>query len=96
MNILSLLLASILCSVPLEATPQAAKTSTGTRPNIIIIQADDLGYGDLSCYGQKQFNTPHLDRMATEGVRFTNYYSGSTVCAPSRAALMTGTHTGHA
>ncbi len=96
LSILSLLLASILCSVSLEALSQATKTSTGTRPNIIIIQADDLGYGDLSCYGQKQFNTPHLDRMATEGVRFTNYYSGSTVCAPSRAALMTGMHTGHA
>jgi arylsulfatase A len=64
-------------------------------PNIILIQADDLGYGDLSAYGQSQFATPHLDRLAREGTRFTQYYSGSTVCAPSRAALMTGQHTGH-
>ena len=67
-----------------------------TRPNIILIQADDLGYGDLSAYGQAKFSTPGIDRLAREGIRFTNYYSGSTVCAPSRAALMTGMHTGHA
>ena len=66
------------------------------RPNIIFILADDLGYGDLGCYGQKQIQTPNLDRMAAEGVRFTNAYSGSTVCAPSRCCLMTGYHTGHA
>jgi arylsulfatase A len=66
-----------------------------TRPNILLIQADDLGYGDLSAYGQSQFTTPHLDRLARDGIRFTHYYSGSTVCAPSRAALMTGLHTGH-
>ena len=66
-----------------------------SRPNIILIQADDLGYGDLSAYGQTQFQTPALDRLAAEGTRFTQYYSGSTVCAPSRAALMTGFHTGH-
>ncbi len=66
------------------------------RPNIILIQADDLGYGDLSAYGQGKFQTPGIDRLAREGIRFTNYYSGSTVCAPSRAALMTGMHTGHA
>jgi arylsulfatase A len=65
-------------------------------PNILLIQADDLGYGDLSAYGQSQFTTPSLDRLARDGIRFTNYYSGSTVCAPSRAALMTGVHTGHA
>ncbi len=66
------------------------------RPNIILIQADDLGYGDLSCYGQRRFATPNIDRLAAEGTRFTQYYSGSTVCAPSRASLMTGLHTGHA
>jgi arylsulfatase A len=65
-------------------------------PNILFIQADDLGYGDISAYGQKQFETPSLDRLAREGTRFTQYYSGSTVCAPSRAALLTGKHTGHA
>jgi arylsulfatase A-like enzyme len=64
-------------------------------PNIILIQADDLGYGDLSAYGQGTFSTPGIDRLAAEGIRFTNYYSGSTVCAPSRAVLMTGQHTGH-
>src|SRR5215510_11507136 len=66
-----------------------------TRPNIIFIQADDLGYGDLSCYGQRKFKTPNIDRLASEGLRFTQYYAGSTVCAPSRSALMTGQHTGH-
>jgi len=66
------------------------------RPNIIYILADDLGYGDLSCYGQKKFKTPNIDRLANEGVRFTQHYSGSTVCAPSRCSLMTGLHTGHA
>jgi len=76
------------------AAPQ--NPSQSSRPNIILIQADDLGYGDLSAYGQSHFSTPSLDRLAREGIRFTNYYSGSTVCAPSRAALMTGFHTGHA
>jgi arylsulfatase A-like enzyme len=66
------------------------------KPNIIYILADDLGYGDLGCYGQKNILTPNLDRMAEEGMRFTSHYSGSTVCAPSRAVLMTGLHTGHA
>jgi len=65
----------------------------GTRsPNVIYILADDVGYGDLSCYGQKKFKTPHLDRMAEEGMRFTEHYSGSCVCAPSRYTLMTGKH----
>src|SRR5687767_15914513 len=68
----------------------------GGPPNILLIQADDLGYGDLSVYGQTKFQTPALDKLAREGIRFTQYYSGSTVCAPSRAALLTGKHTGHA
>lgn len=66
------------------------------RPNIIYIMADDLGYGDLGSYGQKNILTPNLDRMAEEGMRFIRHYAGSTVCAPSRASLMTGLHTGHA
>ncbi len=66
------------------------------RPNIIFILADDLGYGDLGCYGQKVIQTPFLDRMASEGVRFTQAYAGSTVCAPSRCCIETGKHTGHA
>ena len=64
-------------------------------PNIIYILADDLGYGDLGCYGQEKFATPHLDELAMQGVRFTRHYSGSTVCAPARSVLMTGMHTGH-
>lgn len=65
------------------------------RPNIIFILADDLGYGDLACYGQARIKTPNLDKMAAEGMIFTQHYAGSTVCAPSRCALMTGKHTGH-
>jgi arylsulfatase A-like enzyme len=66
------------------------------KPNIVFILADDLGYGDLGCYGQKRIKTPNIDRLAKEGLRFTQFYAGSTVCAPSRCCLMTGLHTGHA
>ena len=66
------------------------------KPNIIFILADDLGYGDLGCYGQKRIKTPNIDKLAEEGMRFTQAYAGSTVCAPSRCALMTGKHMGHA
>src|SRR5208283_5628218 len=66
------------------------------KPSIIFILADDLGYGDLGCYGQTRIKTPNLDKLAAEGIRFTSFYAGSTVCAPSRCALMTGLHTGHA
>ena len=79
------------CAGSDQETPQAVDT----RPNIIVIQADDLGYGDIGPYGQTRFATPNLDELAAEGIRFTSYYSGSTVCAPSRATLMTGQHTGH-
>ncbi|HEV2763062.1 MAG TPA: sulfatase-like hydrolase/transferase, partial [Pyrinomonadaceae bacterium] len=65
-------------------------------PNIILVVADDLGYGDLGSYGQKFIRTPNLDRMAREGLRFTQFYAASPVCAPSRASLMTGQHQGHA
>ncbi len=84
---LSLLTVSALAQTP---------TRTANRPNIIYILADDLGYGDLGCYGQKVVKTPNLDRMAQQGTRFTRFYAGSTVCAPSRCALMTGRHMGHA
>ena len=79
----------------LQAQPAAARPPAPRRPNIIFILADDLGYGDLHCYGQTRIKTPNLDRMADEGIRFTSFYAGSTVCAPSRAALMLGKHTGH-
>ena len=65
------------------------------KPNILIIMCDDMGYGDLGCYGQKYIQTPNLDRMAQEGMRFTQAYAGSPVSAPSRASLMTGQHSGH-
>ncbi|HMP05899.1 MAG TPA: arylsulfatase [Lacipirellulaceae bacterium] len=72
-----------------------AHAADAVRPNIVFILADDLGYGDLGCYGQRHFATPHLDQMAAEGLRFTQHYTGSTVCAPSRACLLAGQHTGH-
>ncbi len=65
------------------------------KPNIIYILADDLGYGELGCYGQQKIKTPNIDRLAAEGIKFTQHYSGSTVCAPSRCVLLTGRHTGH-
>src|SRR5687767_15752167 len=93
---------SALLTVILLATTSAARAAAGesspvgTRPpNIILIIADDLGWGDLGCYGNKFIKTPNLDRLAAEGVRFTQGYAGSTVCLPSRAVLMTGLHTGH-
>jgi len=65
-------------------------------PNIVFVLADDLGYGDVGCYGQKRIRTPHIDRLAREGMQLMQHYSGSTVCAPSRCVLMTGLHPGHA
>ncbi len=88
MAIFGVVLGGIVLPDPPPATPE--------KPNIIFIMADDLGYGDLGAYGQLVIQTPHLDRMALEGMRFTQAYAGSTVCAPSRCALMTGLHTGHA
>lgn len=74
---------------------QSYATDATRQPNLIWIMADDLGYGDLGCYGQKVIATPHLDCMANEGMRFTHFYAGATVCAPSRSVLMTGQHHGH-
>ncbi len=85
-----------LCLLAASAWAQAPKpASPADRPNIVFILADDLGYGELGCYGQKLIQTPHLDRLAAEGMRFTQFYAGSTVCAPSRSVLMTGLHLGH-
>ena len=78
------------------ASTQRTEAQQARRPNIIWIMADDLGYGDLGCYGQQTIQTPHIDQMAAEGLRYTDCYSGSTVCAPSRCCLMTGRDTGHA
>ena len=80
--------AGVAAAAPLARAQQ-------NRPNIIWIMADDLGYGDLGCYGQKKIKTPHIDKLAAEGMRFTQAYAGSSVCAPSRSALMTGLHNGH-
>ncbi len=76
-------------------TASASAKEPAKRPNIIYIMCDDMGYADLGCYGQKLIDTPHLDRMAREGMRFTQAYAGSPVSAPSRASFMTGQHTGH-
>jgi arylsulfatase A-like enzyme len=86
---LLLLIALLTFSLPLHAAEAPRK------PNIIFILADDLGYGELGCYGQTKIKTPNLDRLAAQGLRFTQFYAGSTVCAPSRSVLMTGQHTGH-
>src|ERR1051326_6707791 len=73
----------------LSPQPALAESQIPARkPNIVFILADDLGYGDLGCYGQQQIKTPNIDRMAAEGMRFTKCYAGTTVCAPSRACLM--------
>src|SRR4029079_11059911 len=74
----------------------ASHAADADRPNIVFILADDLGWGDLGCFGQTKIKTPNLDRMAAEGMRFTNFYAGCAVCAPSRCALLTGRHMGHA
>ncbi len=78
-----------------NALPPLVRKPAPRKPSIIFILADDLGYGDLGCYGQTKIKTPNLDKLAAEGIRFTDCYAGSTVCAPSRCALMTGLHTGH-
>ena len=91
-NILLGVIVTFLVSCQTKSGNDERKTA---KPNIIYILADDLGYGDLSCYGQTHFKTPNLDKMASEGMLFTQHYAGTTVCAPSRSALMTGQHTGH-
>jgi arylsulfatase A-like enzyme len=83
---------SLLSTLSLLAS---AEVRGAERPNLIWIMADDLGYGELGSYGQKIIQTPNLDRMAREGMRFTQFYAGATVCAPSRSVLMTGQHHGH-
>jgi arylsulfatase A-like enzyme len=94
-NWISLLILVPFLSMGACLSHKDASDPEKAKPNIIYILADDLGYGDLGCYGQLKFATPHLDQLAGEGMRFTRHYSGSTVCAPSRSVLMTGLHTGH-
>lgn len=91
MNKVKLLAGSVLAFISLETYAQ--KTSL---PNIVFVLADDMGIGDLGCYGQQKIKTPHIDRLAEQGLLFTQHYSGSTVSAPSRCCLLTGKHTGHA
>ncbi len=91
--ILGLMVSSI--GIAGASPPARAGAVDEKPPNIVFILADDLGYGDLGCYGQTRIKTPNIDRLAAQGKRFTQCYAGSTVCAPSRCALMTGLHTGH-
>jgi arylsulfatase A-like enzyme len=84
-----------LFSIVLSLTIPNVFSQQNKKPNIVFILADDLGYGDLGCFGSKIIKTPNLDKLASEGVKLTQFYSGSTVCAPSRAAFMSGKHTGH-
>jgi len=79
----------------ISCSDQQKQKTEPQKTNIVFILADDLGYGDLGCYGQKHFSTPNIDNLAGNGLRFTQHYSGSTVCAPSRSTIMTGQHTGH-
>ncbi|MBN1443433.1 MAG: sulfatase-like hydrolase/transferase, partial [Planctomycetes bacterium] len=83
--------------LPSWSARSALRAEDAARPpNVIYILADDLGYAELGCYGQKIIRTPNIDRLASEGLRFTQFYAGSAVCAPSRCVLMTGLHGGHA
>lgn len=91
----SLLVVGVSLLLGTSCANSQKEKSIPKQPNIIYILADDMGYGDLGCYGQTIIETPNLDKMAQEGIRFTNHYTGSTVCAPSRCALLTGKHTGH-
>ena len=87
---------SLISGTLLLSTLSANGQKKDSKPNIIFILCDDMGYGDLGCYGQPFIRTPHIDAMASEGMRFTQAYAGSPVSAPSRASFMTGQHTGHA
>jgi arylsulfatase A-like enzyme len=85
-----------LGAATLRDDPAAERSRNRAKPNVVFILADDLGFGELGCYGQKKIRTPNIDRLAAQGMRFTRNYAGAPVCAPSRCALLTGLHTGHA
>lgn len=89
------MLLALFLNFSCQPTSRKTDEKSTDSPNVIMILVDDMGYGDLSFYGQKTLSTPRIDKMALEGIHFTNMYTGSTVCAPSRASLMTGKHTGH-
>lgn len=95
-NPLFILILFLLFACKNEKKTETTNEFTQSKPNIIYILADDLGYGDLGSYGQEKIKTPNLDQMAKEGIRFTDHYAGNTVCAPSRTSLLTGLHQGHA
>jgi arylsulfatase A-like enzyme len=95
MNSSPVMLTTIAAALWLTAPACHGLERSDRKPNVVFIMADDLGYGDLGCYGQKLIQTPRVDRMAAEGTRFTHCYAGAPVCAPSRSVLMTGQHTGH-
>ena len=84
-----------MITLPLLASGAAMTAAAQDKPNIIYIMCDDMGYGDLGCYGQPYISTPNIDSLANRGMRFTQAYAGSPVSAPSRASLMTGQHSGH-
>lgn len=92
----SLVLALILGRESIAAAKNGKDAATSSLPNIVLIMADDLGYGEVGCFGQKVIKTPNIDRLASEGMRLTQFYSGAPVCAPARCVLMTGLHSGHA
>lgn len=95
MKSLKIFFVLILNLIPILCNSQENIRVNKSKPNVIYILADDLGYGDLSCYGQEKFVTPNIDKLAKEGMLFTQHYSGAPVCAPSRSALLTGLNTGH-
>src|SRR5690554_6120253 len=86
----------LVCGLSFTLIGCSQSPTEPTRPNIIYILADDLGYGDLGCYGQTKFDTPNIDALARQGMKFTQHYSGSPVCAPSRYIFLTGKHSGNA
>ncbi len=96
MNKLASLPLTLLLLAPLAVLRTADASIPSVKPNIILIMADDLGYAALGCYGQKLILTPEIDKMAAEGMRFTDFYAGNTVCVPSRVSLLMGMHPGHA
>ena len=86
----------LMAAVVLAAIGAVSAASAAERPNVVFLFADDLGYGEVGCFGQEKIRTPNIDRLAKEGLRLTQHYSGNAVCAPSRCVLMTGKHPGHA